>query len=386
VTSPALRAAVLASLLACAAACNRPTTSSDTSPAIRLTTPAAGSSFVEVVGVPADTLASLERARLPQGRWPSVLRIAVDAQSPPVIGKYAIDGGRVIFTPLYPFDPGRQYEVRFDPSIAIDDEGARGQPLVATVGLPKRDLAPSTIVRAIYPSGDVLPENQLRMYIEFSAPMGLRSGIEYLQLLDERGVEVPGPFLPLDYEFWNRDHTRFTVFFDPGRVKKGILPNRQVGRALQAGHEYRLVVRADWHDANGLPLKDTFTRSFRVGPADTQPLNPAGWRIAAPRAGGRSPLVVTFPEPMDHGLLLRALGARSNGQVLDGEIAIELNETQWTFTPRDPWRAGPYELLALSILEDRAGNQIGRAFEVDNFDTVDKGPDPKTVTLPFRVE
>jgi hypothetical protein len=83
---------------------------------------------------------------------------------------------------------------------------------------------------------------------------------------------------------------------------------------------------------------------------------------------------------------LRALGARSNGQVLDGEIAIELNETQWTFTPRDPWRAGPYELLALSILEDRAGNQIGRAFEVDNFDTVDKGPDPKTVTLPFRVE
>jgi hypothetical protein len=257
---------------------------------------------------------------------------------------------------------------------------------VATVGLPRRDLAPSTIVRAIYPSGDPIPENQLRMYIEFSAPMGLRSGIEYLQLLDEHGIDVPGPFLPLDYEFWNRDHTRFTVFFDPGRVKKGILPNRQMGRALQAGHSYRLVVRADWRDANGVPLKDAFTRSFRVGPADTQPLNPAEWRIAAPKPGGRSPLVVTFPEPMDRGLLLRALAARRNGEVLDGDIAIEANETRWTFTPRDPWRAGPYELLAMSILEDRAGNQIGRAFEVDNFDTVDKDPDPKTVTLPFRVE
>ena len=47
--------------------------------------------------------------------------------------------------------------------------------------------------------------------------------------------------------------------------------------------------------------------------------------------------------------------------------------------------AGAYDLLALSILEDRAGNQIGRAFEVDNFETVDKGPDPRTVTLPFHV-
>jgi hypothetical protein len=37
-------------------------------------------------------------------------------------------------------------------------------------------------------------------------------------------------------------------------------------------------------------------------------------------------------------------------------------------------------------LEDLAGNQIGRAFEVDNFDTVDKSPDPQTITIPFRVQ
>jgi hypothetical protein len=96
--------------------------------------------------------------------------------------------------------------------------------------------------------------------------------------------------------------------------------------------------------------------------------------------------VVTFPEPLDHGLLLRALGVRQAGQALEGDISIEANETRWTFTPHDPWRAGAYDLLALSILEDRAGNQIGRAFEVDNFDTVDKGPEPKTITLPFRLQ
>jgi len=386
VTVTALRAVVLAIVFACAAACSRPAPPPSGPPAIRLSTPPSGRAFVEVVNLPVDTIASLTRARLTSERWSSVLRVAVDPQAPPVLGEYSIESGVVTFTPSFPFDPGRQYEVRFDPSSALGDEGTRGEPIVATVGLPRREIVPSTVVRAVYPSGEVIPENQLRMYIEFSAPMGLRSGIDYLTLLDERGAEVAGPFLPLDYEFWNRDHTRFTVFFDPGRVKNDILPNRQMGRALKAGHSYTLVVRQEWHDANGAPLKEAFRRTFRVGPADTQPLDPGHWRIDAPKAGARAPLVVTFPEPLDHGLLLRALGVRRAEQALEGDIAIEANETRWTFTPHDPWRAGAYDLLALSILEDRAGNQIGRAFEVDNFDTVDKGPEPKTIALPFRLQ
>jgi hypothetical protein len=42
-------------------------------------------------------------------------------------------------------------------------------------------------------------------------------------------------------------------------------------------------------------------------------------------------------------------------------------------------------LVALDILEDVAGNQIGRAFEVDNFDTVDKSPTPKSIAIPFTI-
>jgi len=385
VTPSALRVAVLAGVLACAAACSQPATTSSGAPGIHLRTPSAGQPFVEVTGVSGDTLSALNRAALSPARWSAVLRVAVDPQSPPVLGNYTIAGGTIRFTPLFPFDPGRQYSVRFDPSTATGDEGSATEPLVATVALPSRDSSPSTVVRAIYPSGDVIPENQLRMYVEFSAPMGQRSGIDNLVLQDDQGREVDGAFLPLDYEFWNRDHTRFTVFFDPGRVKRGILPNRQQGRALMAGKTYRLVVRADWRDGNGAPLKESFTRTFTAGPADTRPLDPAEWRLTAPSAGDRAALVVTFPEPMDHGLLYRALAVRHAGDTLDGDIAIDANETKWTFTPRDAWRLGSYELLVLSILEDRAGNQIGRAFEVDNFDTVDKGPEPKTVTLPFVV-
>ena len=49
-----------------------------------------------------------------------------------------------------------------------------------------------------------------------------------------------------------------------------------------------------------------------------------------------------------------------------------------TMTPREPWRAGRYEVVALGILEDLAGNPIGRAFEIVGKD--DKGDDHAAVT------
>jgi hypothetical protein len=85
-------------------------------------------------------------------------------------------------------------------------------------------------------------------------------------------------------------------------------------------------------------------------------------------------------------LLMRALGVTLDGQPVDGGIAVESGETRWTFRPTAPWRAGAYSLLALDILEDPAGNQIGRAFEVSNAGAVDKGPTSKTITLRFNVK
>ena len=231
----------------------------------------------------------------------------------------------------------------------------------------------------------MVPENLLRMYIEFSAPMGRRNGLDHLQLIDDEGAIVEAPFLPLDYEFWSPDRRRFTVFFDPGRVKDGILPNQQMGRPLKAGRSIRW-----WSDASGATSMDCrskrniVTCCVSVRRRRIQ-IEPSTWRILPPPAGRRDPLVVTFREPLDHGLLMRALGVRAGGAPVAGDIRIEAGETRWVFTPNEPWRAGSYQLLALSILEDVAGNQIGRAFEVDNFDTVDKGPDPQSILLPFTI-
>lgn len=381
-----LRVATLATLLASVAACGR--SARESTPGIHLTTPDTGPAYIEYVGLSSQELDALSAANYSAQQWSEVFHISVKGQDAvQMLGRYDIVDDTLRFTPAFPFDPGRIYQVWFKPARVPGASSAQViPPIAASVSLPRTATSPSTIVTQVYPSGDVIPENQLRIYLEFSAPMGRRSGIEYVSLLDAKGDEVEGPFLPLDYEFWNGDRTRFTLFFDPGRVKKGILPNKQMGRALKVGQSYTLVVRADWQDAEGLPLKETFRRTFRVGPADTRPLDTAQWRIASPAAGAQSPLVVTFPEPVDHGLLFRALGVRRKGEVVDGDVTVGANETRWSFTPHQAWQPGDYDLLALSILEDRAGNQIGRAFEVDNFDTVDKGPDPRTVTLPFVVQ
>jgi hypothetical protein len=348
---------------------------------------------VRVVGIPSE---HLRPARdWPPEQWSSVLRVTVvsDAAAPdaallPVIGTYAVERSAVVFKPQFGFDPGRRYRVVFDASkLTGGDESWHPAPLTSVVGLPGKDLVPTTIVTRVFPSAEAVPENQLRLYIHFSAPMGLKGGIGYVQLLDEAGDEVREPFLPLDADFWNRDRTRFTVFFDPGRQKRGILPNEEMGRSLVDGRSYTLVVSREWRDAQGMPLKEEFRRRFKVGPPDERPLDQHTWRIEPPRAGGREPLAVTFPEPLDHGLLLRALAiADSRGGRIDGESAIEAHETRWLFTPAAPWRRGDYFLQALTILEDMAGNRIGRAFEVDEFSRADESATQETVAVAFRVE
>ena len=378
-------AAALTGSLVVAAACGPARSASN--PEIRLTSPPVGGmSYVEVVGLSPSMLDGLEDDVVSPEQWSAGFRVAVDEQAPAMLGTYSVANGAVRFTPAFPLDPGRQYFVRFDPARLPGAGTPEVGAITAAIGVPARHTIPTTTVARVYPSGDVVPENLLRMYIEFSGPMGRPSGIPHMKLLDETGEEIAGAFLPLDYEFWSPDHTRFTAFFDPGRVKDGILPNQEMGRALLPGRSVTLVISPEWRDQHGLPLKEEFRRVFRVGPPASKPLDTASWRIQAPAAGGRDGVVVTFPEPLDHGLLMRALGVTREGQQIEGEIVLDNAETRWTFTPREPWRAGTYELLALDILEDVAGNQIGRAFEVDNFDTVDKSPNPQSILLPFEIE
>jgi hypothetical protein len=378
-----LRAAAISAVLI-AAACS--SGSLPSTPAIVFTPPSNGAAaYVEVTGLSSSQLRAVRSAELTSEQWSRVFRVAVSDAAPGMLGTYAVTGSALRFTPQFAFDPGRQYVVRFDPAQVPGTSTASAPAIVATVGVPATHTVPSTTVAHVYPSGDAVPENLLRMYVEFSGPMGRPSGIPYMKLLDASGREIEGAFLPLDYEFWDPGHTRFTAFLDPGRVKSGILPNKQMGRALDTGRTVTLVISREWRDEHGLPLKDDYRRVLKVGPPSAKPLDPRAWRIEPPVAGTRTALVVTFPHPLDHGLLMRALGVTRGTVAMAGDVIVDSAETRWMFAPREAWSAGQYELLALDTLEDAAGNQIGKAFEVDTFETVDKSPNPQRITMPFTV-
>lgn len=374
------RAKALAAALALLPACSQPSGQEPVRPGgeprITLAAAESGRLAIDVEGMPPGDLERLQQDPPSQDAWEALLRVQVargDGASsalPPVLGDYAVHGGALRFTPRFPFDPGQRYEVVFDPSSfppALHGSARSPLPAVsATIEIPAPDRAPSTRVVAVYPSALEVPENHLRLYIVFSAPMGLGAAGPYIRLVDEHGGPLADPFLPLDVDLWNEDRTRFTVLYDPGRVKRGILPNQEMGRPLAAGETYALEIDPGWRDAEGQPLVAPFRREFRVGPPREHALDPADWRLEIPDPGTRKPLAVDFPAALDYGLLQRALRvAAGDGRPLAGDIRVEREETRWLFTPHAPWRPGEHQLVAAATLEDVAGNRIGRPFEVD---------------------
>ena len=352
----------------------------------RASTQATGTLPVVVLGIDDANLKSLATSHWSNEQWRALLRVTVaGGDSVPIEGRYYVTDSSAEFSPTFPFDAGRLYAARLDPSKLPTPSS--DSTVSALVDIKRPSGVTATLVARVVPTSDVVPENVLRMYVEFSAPMSRQPGTTFVHLIDDNGREVKNAFLPLDADFWNPAHTRYTVFFDPGRVKRGILPNEQMGRALRSGRAYAIVVDTAWHDALGNALGASYRREFRAGPAITTPISLDAWGIVPPAAGGRNPLVVRFARALDNGLLRRALGvATKSGAAIPGDVSIEDHEMEWHFTPRTPWAAGDYNLVVLSILEDVAGNRIGRAFEADMFDRVDSTAAPERYTKAFTVK
>jgi hypothetical protein len=321
--------------------------------------------------------------------WASAFHVAVAASdSIAVIGRYGVRDSVLEFTPRFPFDQGRDYVARLDPLALTPGRTARPS-LSQLLRLPARDSTPTTRVLRILPSSNVLPANLLRIYIEFSAPMSRGAGLPFVHLIDDKGKKVDATFLPLEGDFWSPDHTRYTLFLDPGRVKTGIKPNVDLGRALVDGRTYTLRVDSTWRDGEGRQLVSSYEKKFRAAPMDVTPINPQSWTLVAPQPSSRTarpPLIVKFFEPLDHGLLRRGLGVETiKGKPVPGVVEVGPDELEVRFVPDEEWSAGEYQLVVLDILEDLAGNRIGRKFEVDLFNRADSTSVPSRTTLPFRV-
>jgi hypothetical protein len=345
---------------------------------------------IVITGLSTDLVQALESVKLDVEAWRAVFAVRVDSETagdvPAMLGEYNLDKGRVVFQPRFPLRPGLAYRVEVDTSRA---PGARlpAVKLVKALKLAAAPAGPSTKVAAVYPTRDLLPENQLKFYIQFSAPMSRGEAYRRVHLLRQNGERVEDPFLELGEELWDPDGTRFTLFFDPGRIKRGLKPREEVGPSLEEGHSYTLMIDADWSDAAGRPLEAHFRKAFRVGPPDDIQPDVERWKFTPPPAGSRDPLVVQLDEPLDWAMLQRVLVVRDpDGNNLVGEVTTDRQETRWGFVPARIWAAGSYRLEIDAALEDLAGNSLERPFEVDVVRPVEREVVRKSVTREFRIE
>ncbi len=301
----------------------------------------------------------------------------------PLLGAYRLDGTTLRFEPRFPLRPGTTYVAFYDPTQIL--EASPYPPMTERFVIPKPERPPTEVTH-VYPSRDTLPENQLRFYVHFSAPMTRGEAYEHIKLLGADGKAVDHPFLELAEEFWDPKCTRFTLLVDPGRIKRGLKPREELGPSLEQGKNYTLVVEKAWPDAAGDPLKESYRKAFRVtAPQEGQP-NPKAWKVQPPEPGAAGRLTVAFPAPLDRALLDNALWVTDDkGQDVPGTVAVSDEETRWHFTPKEPWKVGAYRLVVDADLEDLAGNSVARPFEVDEVRPIERRAVTKTVAVPFRV-
>jgi hypothetical protein len=361
---------------------------------IRLNEAAApgGKPSFDVMHLKPTDLESLAKVQWDRERWNALFSVVVDGGSAvdrekrlPLLGTYRVHDGVLRFEPRFPLQPGMRYRATFEPA-KLPKATAAAPAVVAHFDRTKAKPAAPTVVQHVYPSADVLPENQFRFYVHFSAPMSQGQAYQHLQLLDASGKPIPFAFLELDEELWDADGKRFTLFFHPGRVKKGLKPREELGPVLEEGKRYTLVVDRKWNDAQGQPLKEAFRKSFRAGPPEELFPNPKTWSIQAPARGTDQPLHVFFPKPLDHALLHRLIWVTDpQGRRVAGTVTVSDAETRWHWKPKDLWMVGTYHLVVDTRLEDVAGNNVKSPFEVDVFHPIQREVKSETVELPIVI-
>lgn len=344
---------------------------------------------IEVSGVSAAALQRLQKSNWGLSQWHGLLSVFVetaDRDLPPMVGTYHVQPGLLRFEPQFPLEPGVVYRAIFRPDKLPGEGSSAATHIVSVFQVPRREQSIGTVVSHIYPSAEILPENLLKFYVHFSAPMSRGEVYQHIHLRDGEGKVVELPFLELNEELWDNRMTRLTLIIDPGRIKRGVRPLEEIGPALEEGKTYTLEIENELKDGNGNPLKETFQKVIKIGQPDRVPPDHTTWKIQSPKPNTREPLVLVFPEPMDHALAQRMIRVTfESGKMLEGKRILEDQERRWTFTPTATWHPGEYKLAIQTTIEDLAGNNIGKPFDVDLFEVDRREIDTSTVYLKFVV-
>jgi len=283
---------------------------------------------------------------------------------PAIAGRFEADEDSVCFLPRFPFLDGMGYSLLV--GAATEDKGVNSRE-VWNLQRPTLEFAPATDVVAIYPSGNQIPVNQLKLYVHFSNPMSEGCVARAVQVRRADNNELlQGVFLTMEPELWDLKRRRLTLLLDPGRIKRGLVPNAEEGYPLIEGVPVIVTIATDFRDAAGRPLRASVERRYEIGPLVRAKVNPADWRCDSPAAGTTGQLTVEFNRPHDHALLQHSLWIYdAAGLALAGRGSVGSAERSWRFWPELPWAGGQHQVVIDPNLEDLAGNSLLRVFDRD---------------------
>jgi hypothetical protein len=329
--------------------------------------PASGG--VSICNLDRDLMVSLARHLQAGGQLQSILRVnvvptgaPVGDDLPDVFGRYQVLEDGLRFTPHFPFERGLSYRACFDPRPLCRPE--LSDVLTHEFSFQRERSVLPTEVKHIFPSSDCLPENLLRFYVCFSNSMQRGRVEAEISLLGPDGEPAPDALYRAPVELWDRSMRHLTILLDPGRLKRGVGPNRELGPPLRTGQAYTLAVGAGMTGLSGGQLLKTVYKRFRVTDAVREPITVEQWTVLPPETNSRQPLIISFPRPLDWALLSHTITIVSAyEQSIDGQLAIDQYERRWSFTPALPWAAGSYHVHVASSLEDVCGNNVIAAFD-----------------------
>jgi hypothetical protein len=156
-----------------------------------------------------------------------------------------------------------------------------------------------------------------------------------------------------------------TLWLDPGRIKRGLQPNENLGPPLHQGEHYQLLIEKNWQDARGVLLKQVFQKNFYTGIRDSISPDPNDWAIETPTEAYEE-LNIYFHEPLDYVLLRNTLRIEDeNAKDIKGVFRVKDFEKALGFIPDSKWQPGLYTLEIEPRLEDVSGNNLNHLFDAD---------------------
>jgi len=272
-----------------------------------------------------------------------------------ILGELNAEGVDITFTPIIPFTNGAHYQI------------LKNEQVLGAFSIKERAPSVPPKVMAVYPKLDTVPENLLKMYFVFSKPMQeIRNSLDFITVINLETQKEENIFLSLETELWNADHTELTLWLDPGRIKKDLVPNKNLGIPIKRGNNYELILSSEWNDTEGNPLGKEHRKKIVVIAPDVQLPSVKNWEVTVPTAESKEALGIAFGEYLDAMLIEKNIHILSaSNQVVSGSFLTMGDANSTLFIPKERWKKGSYTLVVQSSMEDLAGNNLNRLFDTD---------------------